>query len=73
MTRVSKADAVSELHMAGVEKVSDYDYTIYADGECKHCGSHFSYGHIDVEDGTVDAVELQALLEDIERRSGNAQ
>lgn len=72
MTGTPKDEAIRQLESAGAE-VGDYEYTLYADGECSHCGSRFSYGSIHVADGVVDSGELRALVEEIERRDGNDQ
>lgn len=68
MARVSKSIAIKRLEKAGME-VSDFDTTIYADGDCSHCGARSKIGELDVsDDGTVDARHLEALITEYEGR-----
>lgn len=69
--RLQKDIAINGLKSLGAV-VADYDHCIYADGECSHCGSTFTYGNIDVdvETQTVSSAVFAELCEEIRRKRG---
>lgn len=69
MTRVSREVAAAELRAAGMI-VDSSEFTVYADGDCSHCGSRYKVGELDVAtDGTVDREEAEDILALWNRRS----